>query len=196
MPGPLLQRMEADAVVSHGEVNGRGLEIRLRLPSGTDALEPGLRRLIGAAVSRGSVTFALALEREALGGDIVVNRQALKTVLVRVSGQRDAATRVGDINDPRKYVQRFGFTADNMLEVGFDSASIDHLLSSAGLPFEAVAVVTHVVISDDHVFVLGAVQPCLDTIHLPVQVAEVDVRRNVTDQAPPEPGVGGEKGRR
>jgi uncharacterized protein len=60
--------------------------------------------------------------------------EALKTVLVRVSGQRDAATRVGDINDPRKYVQRFGFTADNMLEVGFDSASIDRLLSNAGLP--------------------------------------------------------------
>jgi uncharacterized protein len=60
--------------------------------------------------------------------------EALKTVLVRVSGQRDAATRVGDVNDPRKYVQRFGFTADNVLEVGFDSASIDRLLSNAGLP--------------------------------------------------------------
>jgi hypothetical protein len=60
--------------------------------------------------------------------------EALKTVLVRVSGQRDAAARVGDLNDPRKYVQRFGFTADNMLQVGFDSASIDHLLSTAGLP--------------------------------------------------------------
>ena len=61
--------------------------------------------------------------------------EALKTVLVRVSGQRDAALRVGaEVSDPRKYVQRFGFTADNMLEVGFDSASIDGLLSNAGLP--------------------------------------------------------------
>jgi hypothetical protein len=61
--------------------------------------------------------------------------EALKTVLVRVSGQRDAALRVGaEANDPRKYVQRFGFTVDNMLEVGFDSASIDSLLSKAGLP--------------------------------------------------------------
>jgi hypothetical protein len=60
--------------------------------------------------------------------------EALKTVLVRVSGQRDAAARVGDVNDPRKYVQRFGFTAGNVLEVGFDSASIDRLLSNAGLP--------------------------------------------------------------
>src|SRR4051812_5985836 len=37
--------------------------------------------------------------------------EALKTVLVRVSGQRDAAARVGEVSDPRKYVQRFGFTA-------------------------------------------------------------------------------------
>jgi hypothetical protein len=60
--------------------------------------------------------------------------EALKTVLVRVSGQRDAPLRVGEISDPRRYVQRFGFTADNVLEVGFDSASIDRLLSNAGLP--------------------------------------------------------------
>jgi hypothetical protein len=60
--------------------------------------------------------------------------EALKTVLVRVSGQRDAALRVGQVSDPRKYVQRFGFTADNVLQVGFDSESIDQLLSKAGLP--------------------------------------------------------------
>src|SRR6185503_18938856 len=59
---------------------------------------------------------------------------ALKTVLVRVSGQRDAALRVGEVSDPRKYVQRFGFTADNVLQVLFDSASVDQLLSKAGLP--------------------------------------------------------------
>jgi hypothetical protein len=60
--------------------------------------------------------------------------EALKTILVRVSGQRDAPLRVGEVSDPRKYVQRFGFTADNVLEVGFDSASVDHLLQNAGLP--------------------------------------------------------------
>lgn len=60
--------------------------------------------------------------------------EALKTILVRVSGQRDAPLRVGEVSDPRKYVQRFGFTADNVLQVGFDSASVDHLLSNAGLP--------------------------------------------------------------
>ena len=63
--------------------------------------------------------------------------EALKTVLVRVSGQRDAAQRVGEVSDPRKYVQRFGFTADNVLEVGFDSvvgrpAAVERRLADLG----------------------------------------------------------------
>lgn len=61
--------------------------------------------------------------------------EALKTVVVRVSGQRDAPARLGSVlNDPRKYVQRFGFTADNVLQVGFDSVSVDKMLQEAGLP--------------------------------------------------------------
>jgi hypothetical protein len=61
--------------------------------------------------------------------------EALKTVVVRVSGQRDAPARLGAaLNDPRKLVQRFGFTADNVLQVGFDSVSVDKLLQDAGLP--------------------------------------------------------------
>jgi hypothetical protein len=61
--------------------------------------------------------------------------EALQTVVVRVSGQRDAPARLAaELNNPRKYVQRFGFTADNILQVGFDSVSVDQLLSEAGLP--------------------------------------------------------------
>jgi len=60
---------------------------------------------------------------------------ALKTVVVRVSGRRDAALRLGsDLNSPSRYVQRFGYTADGLLQVRFDSVSIDRLLSQAGLP--------------------------------------------------------------
>jgi len=60
---------------------------------------------------------------------------ALKAVAVRVSGQRDAGSRLGPATaNPRQYVQRFGFTADNQLQVGFDGAAIDRLLNDAGLP--------------------------------------------------------------
>jgi hypothetical protein len=61
--------------------------------------------------------------------------EALKTVVIRVSGQREAPARLGAaLKDPRKYVQRFGFTADNVLQVGFDSVSVDRMLLEAGLP--------------------------------------------------------------
>jgi len=62
--------------------------------------------------------------------------EALKTVAVRVSGQRDAATRLPSsaLANPRQYAQRIAFAADGTLDVTFDSASVDRILSSAGLP--------------------------------------------------------------
>jgi uncharacterized protein (TIGR00255 family) len=62
-------------------VNARGLEIRLRLAPGVDALEGKLRQRIGAALSRGSVTAGITLERESGEGEIVVNERALGEVL-------------------------------------------------------------------------------------------------------------------
>jgi uncharacterized protein (TIGR00255 family) len=45
-------------------VNGRGLELRLRLPGGFDALEPALRELAGRRLKRGNVTANLTIRRE------------------------------------------------------------------------------------------------------------------------------------
>lgn len=45
-------------------VNGRGLDLRLRLPSGFDALEAGLRDAAGKALSRGNVSATLSLKQE------------------------------------------------------------------------------------------------------------------------------------
>lgn len=65
-------------------VNGRGLDIRLRLAPGFDALESELRQLVGKMVSRGSLTFNLSVERDGAGGDLLLNRQALATVLAAI----------------------------------------------------------------------------------------------------------------
>jgi len=62
-------------------VNSRGLDIRLRLAPGFDALEGELRRRIGAALTRGSVTFTLDVDRSGAGTEIVINEQALATVV-------------------------------------------------------------------------------------------------------------------
>lgn len=65
-------------------VNGRGLDIRLRLAPGFDALESELRQLVGKMVSRGSLSFNLSVERDGAGGDLLLNRQALATVLAAI----------------------------------------------------------------------------------------------------------------
>jgi len=61
--------------------------------------------------------------------------EALRTVVIRVSGRSDAPARLGGaLNNPRQYAQRFGFTSDNILQVAFDDVSVDRLLTEAGLP--------------------------------------------------------------
>jgi uncharacterized protein (TIGR00255 family) len=75
-------------------VNARGLDIRMRLTPGYDALEPEIRRRIGKALNRGSVTVNLNIEREGEGGRVVVNHEALDAVLGalrEIAGKVDAA---------------------------------------------------------------------------------------------------------
>lgn len=66
-------------------VNGRGLELRFRLPYGFDDLELSLRKTIAKKLSRGSVNVNLGLRREAGGVRLQLNHQALKDVLAMVS---------------------------------------------------------------------------------------------------------------
>ena len=62
-------------------VNGRGLDMRMRLSSGFDGLEGEIRRIVGRAVTRGSLTVTLNVDREGEGGRVVVNHQALEAIL-------------------------------------------------------------------------------------------------------------------
>jgi uncharacterized protein (TIGR00255 family) len=72
-------------------VNARGLDIRMRMAPGFDMLEGEIRRRIGQALSRGSVTFTLNVEREGEGGRVVINEEALGAVLAAID---KLATRV------------------------------------------------------------------------------------------------------
>lgn len=78
-------------------VNGRGLDLRLRLAAGFDVLEAEIRRLIGKSITRGSLTVSLNVDREGEGGRVVVNHQALEAVL---EGFRWLESRV-DADKPR-----------------------------------------------------------------------------------------------
>jgi uncharacterized protein (TIGR00255 family) len=63
-------------------VNGKGLDLRLRVPDWIDGLEIGLRKALGAVASRGNVTLSLRITREEeAGGTLSVNAGVLESVL-------------------------------------------------------------------------------------------------------------------
>lgn len=61
-------------------VNGRGLDLRFRLPSGWDSLEPTLREAAGKVLKRGNVTANLSVKRES-EPRLVADPAALEQVL-------------------------------------------------------------------------------------------------------------------
>ena len=86
-----------DGAAWHWEVrsvNGRGLDVRLRLPPGFEQLEPKVREAVARHVTRGSVTISLSSERTEGGAEIRINERALAQVMVaaaRVRALTDAA---------------------------------------------------------------------------------------------------------
>jgi uncharacterized protein (TIGR00255 family) len=75
-------------------VNGKGLDLRLRLPPGLEALEADVRRLAGEAFSRGNLQIGLATSISEAQVEAVVNQGALAAVLAlrdQLSGIVDPA---------------------------------------------------------------------------------------------------------
>jgi uncharacterized protein (TIGR00255 family) len=76
-------------------VNNRGLDLRLRLPAGFEALEPKVRDRIAKSIARGSVNASLSVARRTRAGDVRLNQAALDRVLAlatRLSQETGAAT--------------------------------------------------------------------------------------------------------
>ncbi|MBN9431758.1 MAG: YicC family protein [Bosea sp.] len=75
-------------------VNGKGLDIRLRLPAGIDTIEPALRERLGARLQRGSIQVALSLQAEETASQLRVNEPLLEQVMAlakRIGSRIDAA---------------------------------------------------------------------------------------------------------
>lgn len=69
-------------------VNGRGLDVRVRLPQGHDQLEPKVREAAAKRFVRGSLTLNLNAQRETAAVDVRVNEAALAQVLRAVEEVR------------------------------------------------------------------------------------------------------------
>jgi uncharacterized protein (TIGR00255 family) len=72
-------------------VNGKGLDLRLRLPEGIDGLEPLVRAELARRVQRGTVSLTLKLTREAGPEPARVNRAVLAAVLSGLAEVTEAA---------------------------------------------------------------------------------------------------------
>ena len=72
-------------------VNAKGLELRLRLPPGWDAVEAPLRARAGEALARGTVHANLTVQRAGVAPVVRVNEPVLAAVL---STMRDVAKRI------------------------------------------------------------------------------------------------------
>ncbi|MFK7744930.1 MAG: YicC/YloC family endoribonuclease [Roseobacter sp.] len=62
-------------------VNGKGLDMRLRVPDWVDGLEIGLRKKLAAAATRGNITLSLRINRDEQGGTLQVNAAQVASVL-------------------------------------------------------------------------------------------------------------------
>jgi len=69
-------------------VNGRGLELRFRLPPGFDRIEGELRKLAGEAFARGSITVHLNLEGAGAQNTLRINAAALDQALAAMQELR------------------------------------------------------------------------------------------------------------
>jgi uncharacterized protein (TIGR00255 family) len=70
-------------------VNGRGLDVRLRLPPGYDALEARIREAIAKRVARGSLTVNLNIKRSEGETRIRINESALSQVLTALDSLKN-----------------------------------------------------------------------------------------------------------
>ena len=94
----------ADATGAAGEidwawearsVNGRGIDIRIRLAEGFEGLEPQVRAALSGRFTRGSISVTLRVNRAQGGAGQQVNPAALATAIAGAQAARAAAEAVG-----------------------------------------------------------------------------------------------------
>src|SRR5215469_1405448 len=66
-------------------VNAKGLDLRLRLPPGWDAIEQAVRARAGEVLARGTLHATLSVEREGVAPVVKVNEDVLQAVIATLS---------------------------------------------------------------------------------------------------------------
>ena len=66
-------------------VNGKGLDIRTRLPAGLEALEAPIKKQCGAALDRGNIQISLNVQASSTEPSQVVNQAALDNIIALIA---------------------------------------------------------------------------------------------------------------
>lgn len=99
-------------------VNGRGLDVRLRLPPGLDDLEPAVREAVTKALTRGNVSATLTCDRGTSSAGLRLNDVVLADVLA--AADRIAAMTGGPKPTPAELINVKG-----VLEPGDQGSACD-----------------------------------------------------------------------
>jgi uncharacterized protein (TIGR00255 family) len=76
-------------------VNGKGLDLRLRVPDWIEGLEAALRADLGKALARGNVSLTLKVEREAAAAPLRLNPAALAAAIAALAEAETVALAAG-----------------------------------------------------------------------------------------------------
>ncbi len=78
-------------------VNGKSLDLRIRIPTGLETLEPKIRERCGKLLRRGNVSVGLSMQRDQSEQQLQVNESALEAVLATIDLLKN---RVPDLAPP------------------------------------------------------------------------------------------------
>ncbi|WP_319547183.1 YicC/YloC family endoribonuclease [Ruegeria conchae] len=114
-------------------VNGKGLDLRLRLPDWLTGLEAALRSDLSKQVNRGNVTLSLRLSREDAAADIQLNTSVMKAALEALAQTEAMAGTRGVLLAPSKASDLLSLKG--MMELGGDTDDLEPLVEKLKAEF-------------------------------------------------------------
>jgi uncharacterized protein (TIGR00255 family) len=165
-------------------VNGRGLDLRLRLPPGSDALEARIRELAQRRIARGSVTINLQMDRLAVPPEIRLNEAVLAQVVAaaervrQLTGGPPAATEgilavrgvLESIDVPESEAEQAARTAAVLAT--FESALDRFIANRAGEGARLAAVLTASIGEIERLLATVAASPARRPVAIAARLAE------------------------
>lgn len=107
-------------------VNGRGLDLRMRLSEGIEGLEPAARAALSARLARGSVSVGLRLAREGEGTGAVVDPAGLEAALSALGVIEKRARDAGLALAPTSAADIFALRGVTVENAGTDHEGLLH----------------------------------------------------------------------